>query len=610
MSSTLKSRADGLLDPSLPEIPGHTLVRTAEENETDELSFQDIHGDMPWWEKALIGVGRGAMDLGQGAKQSYLMATDPAAAEQYTQGVNEDVRIFEEGLGEENPILSLVSRIAGNALPMAAAAPAGVLGAAGIGALEGAAQFTPEAEWGDKGINAGLGAGFGGGTQAALNTLFRFGKPATQAAKDAVVSAGDTGVKLRPQDISDNRFTNLIGTLGEAGVGSRMGVAPGAEAAARDLVGQTTGGTDTLLGSARRSIDANKTQQTKLYGELQGAMEATAREGVGNVQFNPKLIQQGAQDLIDQQMSSGLPNMKVVKQLERIKEAVPEGNSFESWRKFRTQLSNQMVKWNRDGIDAGPLKQIYGGVSENLRATAAASGDDAARLFDEANALTSQIHELRMSQVGKLVDKGEGTRLETMLRGGGDIKDSPEAAKRLFDALDEPGRENARHMMLNGALEGALDQKGVFIPSKFSTNLSKLRKRSEVFFGDSSDMVDQIKGIENLMAHVKDPDQAGILAKFFIPGGIAGVGGSIGGILGGPEAATMGATAGLAAAETLLPWMTRHRSMNAMMKALMQEEVGSNLSRSLVDEMFAIASGSAAGAATQPQAPMQIEIRQ
>jgi hypothetical protein len=115
-------------------------------------------------EKFLVGLGRGAMDLGQGIKQKALMAgeamglADEGSADSYTRQVNDEVARFEQGMpgiGAES-----VGRFAGWMAPAALTGGVGGLGtAAAMGAAEGAIMPTEEADWGDVGVNAALGAG-------------------------------------------------------------------------------------------------------------------------------------------------------------------------------------------------------------------------------------------------------------------------------------------------------------------------------------------------------------------------------------------------------------------------------------------------------------------
>jgi hypothetical protein len=125
-------------------------------------------------------VGRGFMDVGQGLKQLYLLATDKDAAQKYTADKNQEEALYEKGRGPDAGIDW--GRLGGNvaagtvlAAPALAALPeaagATVLGRvatqAGIGGLTGGAQFSPEGTATSKLMQTGVGAVAGGATQGA-----------------------------------------------------------------------------------------------------------------------------------------------------------------------------------------------------------------------------------------------------------------------------------------------------------------------------------------------------------------------------------------------------------------------------------------------------------
>lgn len=72
-------------------------------------------------------VGRGAMDVAQGLKQLYLLATNPEAARQYTAQVNREIRQYELDRPREAPQLTPAERLSFR--KRADAAPVGSVGA-------------------------------------------------------------------------------------------------------------------------------------------------------------------------------------------------------------------------------------------------------------------------------------------------------------------------------------------------------------------------------------------------------------------------------------------------------------------------------------------------
>jgi hypothetical protein len=111
------------------------------------------------------GLKRGVLDVGQGMKQLYLMATDPEAAKSYTDQVNREIAAYEASRGQDAGFDW--ARLGGS---VAATAPAmfipggqaGLLARLGMGALagsiSGAANFSEAGTWEDKALQGGLGA--------------------------------------------------------------------------------------------------------------------------------------------------------------------------------------------------------------------------------------------------------------------------------------------------------------------------------------------------------------------------------------------------------------------------------------------------------------------
>jgi hypothetical protein len=136
---------------------------------------------------------RGVMDVGQGLKQLYLMATDPAAAKAYTADVNRQIAEYQQRRGSEAGLD--FARMGGG---MVATAPAMLIpgGQAtlparlGMGALAGglssAAEFAPSGTAGEKAVQAGLGATVGAVLPEVAGTAARGIVGAGQAAVSAL----------------------------------------------------------------------------------------------------------------------------------------------------------------------------------------------------------------------------------------------------------------------------------------------------------------------------------------------------------------------------------------------------------------------------------------
>jgi len=138
----------------------------------------DVAASTPEVPSTLVRVGRGAADITQGLKQKYLNWTDPEAAQQYTQEVNQDVSNYEKGRKQGAPSGAGYdfARLAGNvgmAAPVALVPGGGMglvprfLSGAATGAAGGYSGFNPDNTSTSNMINAGVGAAAGGVLNAA-----------------------------------------------------------------------------------------------------------------------------------------------------------------------------------------------------------------------------------------------------------------------------------------------------------------------------------------------------------------------------------------------------------------------------------------------------------
>lgn len=111
---------------------------------------------------------RGLSDVGQGLKQLYLMATDPGEARKYTTDVNKQIAEYQQRRGSGAGLD--FARMGGGAVATipALAVPGGQatllprLAMGGLsGALSSGAEFSPSGTFGEKAVQAGLGATVG-----------------------------------------------------------------------------------------------------------------------------------------------------------------------------------------------------------------------------------------------------------------------------------------------------------------------------------------------------------------------------------------------------------------------------------------------------------------
>lgn len=165
-------------------------------------------------------VGRGMMDVGQGMKQLWLMATDPEAAKKYTQEVNAEIALYEKGRGKDAG--TDWARLGGN---VAASAPAmlvpggqavslGTRAASSAvgGALANGAMFSEDGTWSDKGAQAATGAAFGAAVPVAVQGAIKAGSGVVNKIYDkGAQAAGNVTGAFSPTQINVTLQQTLAG---------------------------------------------------------------------------------------------------------------------------------------------------------------------------------------------------------------------------------------------------------------------------------------------------------------------------------------------------------------------------------------------------------------
>lgn len=548
------------------------------------LSFEEIHGELPWHEALRIAMGRGFMDIGQGIKQNALMLTDSDKAKKYTDSVNKEIERFESGVGSEYPITSFLGRTGAQAAPFMLTAPVSVPGAAVLGGLEGSAMFTPEASFQSKAINTGLATIFGMGGQSLVNMFRNMPKPSTDEAADAMRTAVETGIGLRPHNVSDNKTIQFVGDLADTEIVGgqtlrQQGRQAGEMARAAANQFQDAG---SFIESAKRRIANDKATQSDLYSVLDDLVQYAP-------DLDPASIRQLSMDLIERQMDSGLPNTEIVNRLAKVYEAQPKENTFEYWKALRTQVGDRMVQWNQDGISTRDLKAVYGQITQEMENTLDAIpflNTEAREAFRAANELTSEMMERQTTPAARLVEKKDETKLNNILFGGGTKSDNRLAAQQLFDTLDDAGQEAARHRILKFAMDEATNEKGVFSPTRYARNLQNVEQRASVFF--SPQQAKDIKNMANLMAHISDPSQAKSLSQVLTAAMFASTGAGIEFATTG-TASGGGAAIGMALSQLLPAGLTRPRSPQAMLEALARHDPGSTAWNLIKNDLLRLA---------------------
>lgn len=201
----------------------------------------------------LVSLGRGALDIGQGLWQLGLQAgekvgmAEPGAADRYTQGVSEDIRLYEQGRGPDAGMdWWRVGGQAGATAPLMlvpGGQTLGMTGRAAIGAAEGAAS---------------------GGALFAENAQDRAGNVlggAVGGAAGTYIASGLSALASKGMNLA-RQAVRTVATWLDPSAQARMATAI-AEAAAR--AGKSF---DELPEQARKALMDDATAQLRLTGQL------------------------------------------------------------------------------------------------------------------------------------------------------------------------------------------------------------------------------------------------------------------------------------------------------------------------------------------------------
>lgn len=196
------------------------LVMGSQARQPDAIERSAMTPEVP---SAAVRLGRGMMDVYQGAKQKYLNHTDPEAARQYTKDVNDEIAAYEKGRGKDAGVDLL--RIGGSVATPLALIPGGgqsslarlALGAAS-GGTSGYTMFNPKNTETSNALSAGLGTVTGGLSNMIAPYVVNQVVKGVQTVGNKVVDAVRGAVQTVSPNIQ-NQITNEIKiTLSKQGV--------------------------------------------------------------------------------------------------------------------------------------------------------------------------------------------------------------------------------------------------------------------------------------------------------------------------------------------------------------------------------------------------------
>ena len=195
----------------------------------------DPTADLSTLDKALVGIGRGFTDFGEGVKQTgialgeKLGLADEGAAQRHAESVRPERELYERGLG--NDTAASIGRIVGEVAPLlavpvgGAATATGRIGTAALtGAGAGAIQLVDEDKGQSRLENTLTGAAMGAGAGTAIEGLSRVGgkllntvrgNTGNPAAKEVLDLGREHQIPVFAQDVSSNPLLRSATTTSE-----------------------------------------------------------------------------------------------------------------------------------------------------------------------------------------------------------------------------------------------------------------------------------------------------------------------------------------------------------------------------------------------------------
>lgn len=457
-----------------------------------------------------------------------LLATgdDTRLKESFQEQFGDDVSFEEDEAG--NTIVNLPSGqyalnkpgispqdIARGAFDIAAFTPAGR-----ATSLPGAIGSAAATRAGIEGGAAATGAGFDPreiATDAAMGGLGKIGEDVLFAAVRAIRG------KATPEDL------RLIDLAEEKGVPLMTSDVAPPETLAGRLAQSTgevipvagTGGQRAAQQAARDElVESFATEYTPKYDEVvqglkrqQDKVKQAAGNRLGKIQTDMADIGQidtvntvGAiDDEIARLTAKGtVPDDETVKVLTQYKDALQEGQDFETLRNLRTDF-RERVRGERTVVPTksdAAINKIYSSMTRDLdEAVKDNLGGEALAKYKKANAVfAEEAAKVKNTKIKNILQKGDMTpeQASSML-----FSQKPSEIKTLYNSLDNEGRKAARSTVISKAIENASKRVNGLTPNTLASELGKYQTQfSTMFKGNDK------KEIEGLIELLKATSRA------------------------------------------------------------------------------------------------------
>lgn len=198
----------------------------------------------------------------------------------------------------------------------------------------------------------------------------------------------------------------------------------------------------------------------------------------------------------------------------KIKTALDESGGSIDYRTFRELRSAIGAKLgNKELISDIPraeLKQLYGAISEDLKAIATSSGDDALAALTRANKYTAAGHKRLGDFVERIATKTDLDKVFSAMARGGEGIQSLNAMKRSLKPEEWEVVSANVIRRLGKATDSNQNMSGeVFSVNKFLTDWNKLGRAKKVLFSGSKTLNEYSKNLDKIARVAERVKQAG-----------------------------------------------------------------------------------------------------
>jgi hypothetical protein len=227
-------------------------------------------------------------------------------------------------------------------------------------------------------------------------------------------------------------------------------------------------------------IDRFKNQSGQLWKKVDGLID-------DGKQISPEKTLQTLDDLTNETEVGKLFNTPLIQNVRSALAEQGDQIDYKTFREMRSAVGRKLA--SNDLVSDAPradLKRLYGAISEDLRAVAASSGDDAVKALNRANNFTRSGHNRIDTFVERVAKKADLDKVFNAMAKGGEGTKAINAVKQSLKPEEWEAVTANVVRRLGRAASGQQDDLGeVFSVSKFLTDWDKLGSSKKVLFSGS-----------------------------------------------------------------------------------------------------------------------------